>query len=151
MPLRISWLPVTWRGNYPHLSPLDREIWLRFLDQQASAWQAFAYDVAVGGQEAPPHITDKNLRDAWRFSTAKRIDVLGQRPGEVSIFEVRPDAQASALGHLLTYQHLYQLDNPSTTPTKLYLVTDNLADDVRSALTAHGITALVYPPPENRF
>ncbi len=151
MALRASWLPVTWRGNFPHLSPLDREIWLRFLDQQASAWQTFAYDVAVGGQDAPPGITDEPIRRAWKYSTAKRIDAVGQRPEELSLFEVRPDAQASAIGHLLTYLHLFREENPDPRPVRLYLVTDYIADDVRRVATAQRIAVLTYPPPEQRL
>ncbi len=147
MAVSYTLLPPTWRGNFPHMAEGDRDIWLRWLDQEGAKWQGFAYDVAVGGQEAPAEVTDPKIRAAWRFNTAKRIDALGAKPGQLCIFEVRSTAGVSAIGALQAYEALFKEEDTSGLPVSKCLVTDFIAPDTRRAAEAQGITVTMLPPP----
>jgi hypothetical protein len=137
--LTVTWQPNAWRGNYPHLSSEDAPIWTKYLSTRGATWDEYAYDVAVGGQECPPDVPDDTMRQAWRFCTAKRIDVLARRRGARAIIEVRYQAGVSAVGALLVYKQLLTEDSPSLDPTHLLLLTDSIAPDTARAAQQLGI------------
>lgn len=146
MPHSFTVVPAAWRGNFPHMSPGDRPIWLRYLLEHGDEWKTFAYDVAIGGQEAPHHVTDPALRRAWHFNTAKRIDAVGFRDDAVGLFEIREHAGPGAVGAVVVYRTLYPADHPDVRPLRSYLLTDLIAPDTQRAAEAQGITVLVFPP-----
>lgn len=146
MPHPFTLVPNTWRGNFPHMSDGDRPLWLRYLDDHANEWSQFAYDVAVGGQEAPADVTDAAIRRAWHFNTAKRIDALGVAPGARAIFEIREQAGVGAVGSLVVYRTLLRADFPDLRPLRLILLTDHIAPDTGAAAREQGIEIITYPP-----
>ncbi len=145
MSLTLRLLPTSWRGHYPHMAAGDRPIWERYLDDHAREWDHFAYDVAVGGLDPPPTVTDEAIRRAWRWNTAKRIDALGFNDGAIGIFEVRPYAQVSALGAVLAYSVLLRAELTDVRPHRLYIVTDSIPADIQFAAEHYGVTVLEFP------
>ncbi len=143
--LDLRLFPPGWRGRFPHMAEGDRPLWLLWMDDHADEWASFAYDVAVGGQDAPANIVDPAMRRAWKFNTAKRIDALGFKADQIGIFEVRPQSGVSAIGALLAYEHLLREALSDVRPVRKYLITDLIAADTQRAAEAQGITVLVYP------
>lgn len=143
--LPIAWYPGTWRGHFPQLSLEDRLIWSRWLDRHAHDFDAYAYDVAVGGLDCDDPDLPETTRRQWRYCTAKRIDVLAVRACAPTIIEVRYQAGVSAIGALLVYRYLFAEHNPTLDPAPLILLTDHIAPDTRRAAESYRITVTELP------
>lgn len=143
--LPITWQPPDYRGHMNQLSAEDRVIWLRFLARFADHYDGFAYDVPVGGLDCDQDDVSDELKRAWRYCTAKRIDVVGLRLGRPTIFEIRYQAGVSALGALLTYHYLFRTHNPTILDIPLRLITDHIASDTREAAEHYHIQVTELP------
>jgi hypothetical protein len=116
--------------KYPHMLPVEIELWDWFLATHPGLYEKYEYDVHVGkGVEIPPD-TPKNIAEMSKKLTQKRIDAVGYKEGEIGIFEVKPYAGASALGQLLTYKALFIEERRPKEMIKLYVVTDRLSWDM---------------------
>jgi len=137
----IQFFPPTRRAKYPHMMPLDVEVWERFLDQYASLFLGFAYDVHVGtGMNPDPEWLPSIQRDAKRL-TQYRIDVLAQTTQGLFVIEVKPRPAIGVLGQVLGYMTLFKADfNPSAAVYGA-VVAQTIETDLRMLLTAQGITA----------
>lgn len=126
--------------KYPHLLPREVEIWERFLSRYGREFTGFTYDVRVGeGVEVRPYWGDEIARMA-KLLTMKRIDVVGYKPGEVWIIEVKPHGGLSALGQLIAYETLYRIKfNPTQTIRKA-LVCETVDPDLPGLLLQYDIT-----------
>lgn len=87
--------------------PADVGVWNRFLDLHGFEFVGFRYDVHVGGEvERQSAWTEKVFLMASHLA-AKRIDAVGYKAGETTIFEVKPEAGVTAVGQLVTYRMLF--------------------------------------------
>ena len=104
-------MPAEWKGNYPHLSKLDRAVWDRFLLRYAQDFSGFAYDVALGGQRIEGLELDEPTLLGWQYNTAVKVDVIGYKDEEAWIIEVKPDAYVSAFGAAIAYSMLAERES----------------------------------------
>jgi hypothetical protein len=135
-------------GWYPHMARRDATIWERYLKLEASSWVGFAYDVALGGQ----NVTDPAATEAeilgWRFSTAQRIDVVGDRGAEHWIIEVRSQARMGAIGAVIGYTMLALREPWTELPLVPCVITDNMSPDVRYVAEQLSVQVIIVPEPE---
>lgn len=130
-------------SKYPHMLPADVALWERWLDRHGDFFSAVEYDVHVGGAIERLPVWSDQLVEMASTLAAKRIDVVGHRPGEVWIIEVKPEAGTSAIGQLVSYRILYiEKFKPATEPV-CCLVTDNLVPDERFLLDHLGFKFFV--------
>jgi len=94
--------------KYPHMFPRDIEIWHKFLGIYASEYTGFDYDLKVGSGRDYSAEPDKMLRRGAFINSKKRIDAVGYQPDQITVFEVKPDATASAIGQAIAYCRLYE-------------------------------------------
>ncbi len=143
MPPRLGQLfRPDWKGKPPHMVGRDLGLWARFREQLPFPYRGFHFDVALG---TPPDVapdTAPNMRRAWEFLTARRIDAVGILPERWDIIEVRRGAGQAALGALRMYGFLWKQDPPDPRPLKLLLVTDTLDVDTRTLARADGIDVI---------
>jgi len=126
----------------------DVRIWERFIDRFAGNFDDAAYDLALGGSET----LDPNASDAerlmWRFNTAKRVDALARNREEIWLCEVRPGSGLSAIGAVLGYLHLSELDKWADRPLIPTIVTDHTDQDTHLVCDHLGIQLIELPEPE---
>jgi len=142
----LQWQPATWRGHYENMAKRDRAVWDRFLAMFSDNFQAFAYNVALGGLELQgTNISDEEIL-GWRYTTALKIDVVGQAADLYWIIEVRPEAQVSALGAALTYSLVAKRDE--VFPGRLIptIVCYTMQVDARWAAEKLGVQVVTVPP-----
>ena len=116
--------------RYPHMFPEDIGIWERFLEDYASNYVGFSYDVKVGtGVEANP---EDNKKHAYmkEILSKYRIDVVGLKDSLIEIIEVKPEASTTAIGQIITYVNLYQRDEKPTLPVRGVIITDHYIEDM---------------------
>jgi hypothetical protein len=147
----IERLPASSAGIFTHLSKHDSAIWSRFLDVYADAFQSFAYDVALGGQQVAEQHGDAATRLGWQYSTALKIDVVGFRELDTWVIEVKPNAGTNAVGAALCYVELAQVDKISDLELTPVVVTDRMSPDVKFCAEQLGVLVFELPEPPPAF
>ena len=94
--------------RYPHMMPKDTMVWTKFLQSQQFGLKEVWYDVHVGPRMETTNESDKILVAVSDGLTRKRIDVVASVGGGFWIIEVKPRADAMAVGQVLNYAHLFR-------------------------------------------
>lgn len=140
-----AWVPAAFRGKYPHMAKRDAAVWEAFLALHAERFEAFAYDVALGGIVLDMPELDEADRLGWQYSTALRVDVVAKEGDRYWVIEVRPDVSVSALGAALNYTMLAQREGAFPGELVPAIVCHYIQPDVKWACDALGIQ--VFPVP----
>jgi len=126
--------PVDFAGHPPHMSAIDFVLWQRFRRQLPLSFLRLYFDVAVGDGAAPGGPVAENVRKAWERITRLRIDVVGQKNDLWTIIEIRGAAGPGAIGSLVVYRDLWNLDPPDLYPVALWLITDQFPSNLQRSL-----------------
>ena len=130
---------ITWRGDPQQMLPPDVPLWHLFLDRYASSFERFFYNVRVGGPDMTNVIADEAIKKMWYASTAKRIDVIGEREKEIWIIEVASSPYLRAVGQCLSYLFLWNEDPKINKPAKMVLLCPFIDSDLRRILKHNGV------------
>lgn len=122
------------------MSTEDSILWTKYRTEAIKNAVHIYFDVGLGGQTTVPPGTSPEMARMWLRNTQKRIDVLIEEPTRWVIIELRPRAQASAIGRLLQYFDLWKEDPPNTKTVELRLVTDTTDQDTKKLAEKLGIT-----------
>jgi len=149
MPVRpIAWVRFEPGQSYPHMAKHDARIWDRFIQRFSGYFQEAAYDVGIGGSETNDPDATPAERLMWRWNTAKRIDAIVGNPDELWLCEVRPGAGLAAVGAVLGYAYLSELDKWPDRPLIMTIVTDRTDNDIRAVCEAFEIQLVEIPEPD---
>jgi len=144
----IMWVPFELGHPYPHMAKHDARIWEGFIRRFTGYFQEAAYDVALGGSETNDPSATETERLMWRFNTAKRIDALARNREEIWLCEVRPGAGLAAVGAVLGYTYLSELDKWPDRPLIMTIVTDRTDNDIRAVCAAFEVQLVEIPEPD---
>ncbi len=132
-------------SQFPHLLFEERVLWRKFLTAHEHDWDRYLYDLHVGqGRPGRDSLTDDEKRQQLYLSQ-KRIDVIGQLPDKICIFEIRPRASMSQVGQLLCYRLLYQRQTRDPRPCDLAILTTKAWPDERFLFDHFAITIYEFP------
>lgn len=121
--------------KYPHLVGSDIPIWDSWIRTHGHYFSGFDYDVHVGQGLEPEKDQPYQLQMMWVSLTQKRVDVVGYRPGEVWVIEVKDRPTTAVIGQCLSYKILYDIDfNPPTPPIPC-LIAGSIDQDIETVLT----------------
>lgn len=134
----------TWRGVPPHMARRDLPLWSRFLDELGNKYTGFFYDAALGDGTDPGPDQPDEFRYAFVRLTRLRADAIGVQPTNWTLFEVRPNAGAGALGALVTYRALWMEDPPDVRPLNAVLITDTIRPQLLALYQEQRITVLQF-------
>lgn len=143
--------PLDWKlpgplGHYPHMAKHDARLWERFLADYAANFERFCYDVALGGFRPDEHTGTLDQRLGWQYSSAVKIDAVGERTDDVWIIEVRPHAGVSAIGAALCYSVLAAVDTFTAKPLVPVVLTDRASPDIRICADALEVAVIELDP-----
>jgi len=130
------------RYKYPHLKPLDVAIWERFISARPDFWETVDYDLAIGTGAPIAPGTEENMARDKKILTQYKIDVVGYRGNAVDIVELKPNAGASAIGQVKSYETLYKNYINPDAKTRAIIITDTARADV--ALLAYKMGVVIY-------
>jgi hypothetical protein len=133
---------VTWRGNPQQMLPSDVPLWNKYLDFHAFEFLKFYYNVRVGGPDIEKLDVDYRLAKMWYASTAKRIDVIGEKEKEIWIIEVASSPYLRAVGQCLSYKFLWDEDPKIDKPAKAVLVCYYLDSDLERILKKYDVMVI---------
>lgn len=135
------------RPTYPHLLPVEVWLWRAFLTKFEDQWDRFEYDVHVGTgadlSAAPPDEFTANFTTL----TQKRIDAIGWRAKNPTIFEVRERASLEMVGKLEGYGILFARQFPTVPIPALWLICRFANPDDLAVATMKKIAVARVEPP----
>lgn len=127
------------RSKYPHMAPADVAIWNRFMAANPAAFDAVAYDVAIGeGAEFDTVVNAATGGDANRLYQ-RRIDVVAQAGDVLYIVEIKPRATTSALGQVKGYLRLFRRDFSPKQALQPLIITDSLMPEMDYLAREEGV------------
>lgn len=126
----------------PQFSSEDLPLWMAFKNELEQKYDLIEYSVRLHGQKLPPS-EDPVYAGMWEKITARRIDAVAHTTDRIDIIEFRPFAGPSAIGQLLMYKTLYEMEVKPTKPIKLILITDLITDHILLTAKAAGIEVIV--------
>jgi len=98
--------PYRIQPKYPGLRPEDRRIWESFIGQNPDRFNFVLYNVHVGDPSDCPEEIGDQARRSWHELTRWKIDVLAADDNAWYVIEVKPNANAKAIGQALSYRTL---------------------------------------------
>lgn len=131
------------RLSFPGMLPREIAIWKAWLKLHESEYSNYQYNVRVGQGVDPGPGYDDATRKGAILNSQKRLDVVAWQDVVPTIFEVKFNAGASAVGQLVVYKPLWAAAYPLVPLTHLALVTNQLQADIQPSLTQQGITLFV--------
>ena len=123
--------------HYAHMRPADVEIWNVFIEQNPNRFWWVYYDFRVGEPEEVDHDCLDCVRVAWHDLTRWAVDVIAEDEKAIYVIEIKPHANAKALGQAKSYAELFTLEH---TPAKK--VVPVVLTDLRIASTAKAAAAM---------
>lgn len=130
----------SYAGLPTHISSEDYSLWLRYRTRIRPEARRLYFDVRLGGDAALAAGNAVGFGNFWYSVNAKRADVVIDYGDRVRIVELRNNAQANAVGRLLTYKLLWLQDPKLQGSPELELVSNTTDPDVAAACAAYGIT-----------
>jgi len=124
----------------------DIPIWHQYLEQNRYQYLRFYYNVKVGGPDTTKIDAPDYLKRQWYASTAKRIDAIGETIETVEIIEVTQAPGLRAVGQILSYLHLWNLDPKIPKPPTTTILCRYCDADVRYVLQQYGVTLHLLTP-----
>jgi len=118
----------------------DVEVWSRFLQSDRGRILEVWYDLHVGQAVPVPEGSPEYLKLVALGVTRKRIDVVCRVAEGYWVVEVKPYANALALGQVLNYTRLFVIEYPAAVPARPVIVCDIADDDLRGDFSGRGVT-----------
>ena len=131
--------------KYPHLLPQEVKIWDQFMARYGDDYDRFEYDVHVG--DIPTefnHLVGNDLHAVKSIYRA-RIDVIGFRGNDVTIFEIKPQAGLSAYGQILGYMSMYEAEFSPAGELRGAIVTNIVSSPAKKLFVDAGFLIFIFP------
>ena len=130
-------------AKYPHMKPADIEIWERFIEAQPDFFDSVDYDFHVGrGADFLPDEEDTPDGRENRLYR-KKIDVVGYKKNQIWIIEVKPVADATALGQVLSYREFYIKKKGDSPKPISMVVCGKIFNEMKDLFSIYKITVFV--------
>lgn len=118
------------RSKYAHMLAEDHAAWTAFIESEWNLLDEVWYDVHVGVPMALPKDSPNYMRAVVDGVSRKRIDVVGRDQGLFLIIEVKPFANMTAIGQVVTYAKLFNQEFDISPPALPMIVSMTLDRDI---------------------
>lgn len=133
--------------NYPHMLNEDRDIWTEFLKTAEFEIKRVWYDVHCGiGLPVPKGASQMEYKISQGV-TRKRIDVICTVKDEIWIVEIKPHANMKALGQIMTYERLFNMEYKTEAIVVPVLLCKTYDPDIEELMKRNGIRMLRHVKP----
>ena len=134
-------IPCTYepQASYAHLSPVDVALWERFMFAHPGRFDRVWYDFRVGDEDEIPEDEPYRTKQCWWDLTYWRIDVVAEDVNTIYVIEVKPAANAKAIGQALAYATLYEEDEKPGKKVVAVVLTDQIIPTTQRVAKRHGV------------
>lgn len=133
----------TWAGSPPGMSPADTRLWQNWRVLYAPQYRRLWYNVRLILPVPTPPGTPPEIQRAADLNAAKRIDILADAGDHLDLIELRDSAGLSALGAVLGYKAMWDLNPPLDLPVHLVIVSNKVDAGLRVSLIPLGIRLVI--------
>lgn len=120
-------------------------VWRNWLVDHQQEYDRFDYNVLLGLNVDPGPDFPDYVRQAAIKTRSLRIDAVGWKGDQPTIFEVKRRAGPENVGQLLVYLHMWRAQSLSAADPNLVLVTAGLNGHIVPAVQASNIQLAVVP------
>lgn len=131
--------PNTPLAKYPHLAGSDIPTWNHWIGLYGHNFLGFNYDTHVGIGLEPDKDAPYAYQMMWTKLTQKRIDVIGYLPKTTWLIEVKDRPTVAAVGQVIGYTILYQIDHPNALPIIPAIIAGVIEPDIETVCRHLGI------------
>jgi hypothetical protein len=135
------------RKFFPERTDGESAVIKDFLLEHIDDYDSFDFSVRIGEGIPPDPTLLPSVQRQATFNSLKRIDILAWRGPQPVIIEVKQRVTPASLGQILTYQHLWMLENPDAPEPELVVVGRSSDPDTLKALQGNGVTVVLYEAP----
>lgn len=125
--------------KYPHMRPADVEIWERFMRAFPNRFTRVFYDVHLGGDETFDHNLSERANISWWDLTSWCVDVVAENDEAIFIIELKPLANAKAIGQAISYAALFKLKFKPVKPVIPVIITDRIIETTQICANHCGV------------
>lgn len=141
--MREGRFPYKILSKYPHMKPADVTVWERFINFNEGYFTSVDYDMHIGeGADFLP--TGEDTPDGRENRLYQRkIDVVGYTPDKTWIVEVKPIADMSALGQILTYRSLTRNKAEFGEEPRFAVVCEEVSNEMKAVFQEYQIAVIL--------
>jgi len=129
----------------PRLGPKELDLWNDFIDSEFDIFSDYKFDILVIPESIAYKIKaegDQYDKD-WNFITSPRIDVVARDMiGNRVIFEVRPEADFTALASVLAYSEFMKVTGQIVLQPTLIVLCRTITNNTRHLAQLKGIKVI---------
>ncbi|MBI4135073.1 MAG: hypothetical protein HY471_03145 [Candidatus Sungbacteria bacterium] len=98
-------------ASYPDMRAADREIWEVFIEKNPDRFERVWYDYRVGEHAPEGHICTDCDKTGWFDLCRWAIDAVAEDAANIYIIEIKPHANAKAIGQAICYTKLFAAEH----------------------------------------
>ena len=121
--------PELSKSFFPHLLPIETEVWREFLAKWGDTWDRFEYDIHVGKGVQVGEKGVNKYADNFATLTQKRIDAIGWNKKFPTLFEIREVGNLELIGKIEGYSILWEKMFPMENTPDLAIVCRRMGPD----------------------
>lgn len=133
------------RLAFPGLLVREILIFKNWLKVHEREYDRFDYNVRVGPGDDPGPNWPDNLRLMAVSNSQKRVDAVAWQGVIPTILEIKDRAGASALGQILAYVPLWNMEHPQSPPASMILITNRIQTGIDISCRYYGVRLDVVP------
>lgn len=130
----------------PERSKAESALAADFLVAHISEYTRFDFTVRVGQGQQPNPAHDPAVQANTVRGSRMIIDMIAYQGDQPWIFEIKQRAIHHALGQVITYAHLWQLENPDAPTPRLGVIARTIEPDMEVVFPEYGVTVYLFPP-----
>jgi len=134
--------PVT-QEKYPHMFPLDKAVWERFVAKYGPMYLGFQYDITCGITSTKYNALKEPYKSDATILSKLRIDAVGETETSIDIIEVKPRGNMASIGQLLTYKQHYIDEYKPAKSIRIVLVCADIDPNIIPLAEQNGIIYMV--------
>lgn len=115
-------------------------VWRAWLVLHQDEYDRFDYNTRLGVNVDPGPSFPDNIRKAAIAVNSLRVDAVGWKGAQATVFEVKRRAGPQNIGQLLTYKSLWSAQYPDTSAPLLVLVFNTISQHILGVSQAAAIT-----------
>ena len=125
--------------QYPHMGPEDAQIWNDFISTKPDLFSTCWYDMRVGEGGDVSKEEDRTFEKQWWDLTRWRADVIAEDGLAIYVIELKPRANAKALGQANAYAALFIDNHHPKIPVYPVVISDTVVPSTIAAAKAMGV------------
>jgi len=128
--------------SYPHMMAEDVAVWTRYLKSPLVRIAEVWYDVHVGKAVEPIVPGDELGARIAAGVTRKRIDVVAAVGGELWVIEIKPIANMTAVGQVISYWCLFVEEFRPHQAVQAVIICDQCDEDIVATCEELGVIVI---------